>query len=217
MSSLRTGTKARRCARRRLVTLGIAAAARRRHQRRGQRRRRARRARRRTSDVAAHSDPPATASGEPLLVYGVFATPIEEPWDGVIHAALKRRDDGEITYKHVDNIDYRTGWSAACATSREREARSSSVTPSATRPQSERSRRTSRHGLRVRLGGKEQAPNLAVFDNWMQDPAYLAGMLAGGMTKSTSSAWSAAMPIPEVNRIVNAFIAGVARPTPRSP
>ena len=32
--------------------------------------------------------------------------------------------------------------------------------------------------------GKPQAPNFAVFDNYIQEPAYLTGMIAGGMTKS---------------------------------
>ena len=58
-------------------------------------------------------------------------------------------------------------------------------------------------------GGAEQAPNFSFFDNWMQDPAYLAGMLAGGLTKTDTIGVIAAMPIAEVNRIVNAFIAGV--------
>ena len=31
--------------------------------------------------------------------------------------------------------------------------------------------------------GKPQAPNFAVFDNYIQEPAYLSGMIAGGMTK----------------------------------
>lgn len=34
-------------------------------------------------------------------------------------------------------------------------------------------------------------PNLAVFDNYIQDAAYLSGIVAGGMTQATS-AWSAA-------------------------
>ena len=31
---------------------------------------------------------PVQAQDEPLVVFGAFATPIEEPWDGVIHQAL---------------------------------------------------------------------------------------------------------------------------------
>ncbi len=40
--------------------------------------------------------------------------------------------------------------------------------------------------------GKPQAPNFGVFDNYIQEPAYLTGMIAGGMSKSARSAWSAA-------------------------
>jgi basic membrane lipoprotein Med (substrate-binding protein (PBP1-ABC) superfamily) len=61
---------------------------------------------------------------------------------------------------------------------------------------------------------EEQAPNFSVFDNWMQDPGYLAGMLAGGLTESGTIGVVAAMPIPEVNRIVNAFVMGVAETNP---
>ena len=63
-------------------------------------------------------------------------------------------------------------------------------------------------------GGEEQAPNFSVFDNWLQDPAYLAGMLAGGLTESDTIGVVGAMPIPEVNRIVNAFIMGVQETNP---
>ncbi len=65
-------------------------------------------------------------------------------------------------------------------------------------------------------GEEPVAPNFSVFDNWMQDPAYLAGMLAGGMTKSNTIGVVAAMPIPEVNRIVNAFIMGVEETNPQA-
>src|SRR4051812_4713827 len=42
-----------------------------------------------------------------LSVFGAYATPIEEPWDGVIHAALKKEQKaGRIDYKFVDDIGY---------------------------------------------------------------------------------------------------------------
>src|SRR3990170_7511520 len=42
-----------------------------------------------------------------LKVFGAFATPIEEPWDGVIHSALlKAMDAGTIDYEYTDNIGY---------------------------------------------------------------------------------------------------------------
>ena len=33
-------------------------------------------------------------------------------------------------------------------------------------------------------GEGRSRPNMSVFDNWLQDPAYLSGMLAGGLTES---------------------------------
>ena len=45
---------------------------------------------------------PAASGGEaaaPLAVFGAYATAIEEPWDGVIHAALNQAQaDGKIAY-----------------------------------------------------------------------------------------------------------------------
>src|SRR5215218_32147 len=50
----------------------------------------------------------ASSSGggeDTVSVFGVYATPLEEPWDGAIHAALNAvADDGEITYDHVDDL-----------------------------------------------------------------------------------------------------------------
>jgi basic membrane lipoprotein Med (substrate-binding protein (PBP1-ABC) superfamily) len=51
-------------------------------------------------------------------------------------------------------------------------------------------------------------PNFAVFDNWIHEPAYLAGMIAGKLTKNNTVGAVAAMTIPEVNRLCNAFCAG---------
>ncbi len=62
--------------------------------------------------------------------------------------------------------------------------------------------------------GGPAEPNLSVFDNWIHEPAYLAGMLAGGLTKSNIIGVVGAMPIPEVNRLVNAYIAGAKYTNP---
>jgi basic membrane lipoprotein Med (substrate-binding protein (PBP1-ABC) superfamily) len=51
-------------------------------------------------------------------------------------------------------------------------------------------------------------PNLAVFDNYIQDAAYLSGIVAGGMTRGNIG-MVGGFPIPEVNRLMNAFMAGV--------
>ena len=63
-------------------------------------------------------------------------------------------------------------------------------------------------------GGGPAEPNFSVFDNWIHEPAYLAGWLAGGLTKSDIIGVVAGYPVPEVNRITNAFIAGAQAKNP---
>ena len=145
-------------------------------------------------------------------VFGAFATPLEEPWDGAIHAALTgAEDDGTIVYDYVDNLH--------TADEMERALRDiiASQDPDIIIGDAFAAEEAVRAvasefpdtAFAFGSGGEEQAPNFSVFDNWMQDPAYLAGMLAGGLTESNTIGVVAAMPIPEVNRIVNGFIEGV--------
>ncbi len=51
-------------------------------------------------------------------------------------------------------------------------------------------------------------PNFAVFDNFIQDASYLSGIIAGAMTNSNRIGMVGGFPIPEVNRLMNAFMAG---------
>lgn len=62
--------------------------------------------------------------------------------------------------------------------------------------------------------GLAAEPNMAVFDNWIHEPAYLCGMIAGGMTKTNVVGVVGGYPVPEVNRIVNAFIDGAKAVNP---
>ena len=64
--------------------------------------------------------------------------------------------------------------------------------------------------------GKPQAPNFSVFDNYIQEPAYLSGLIAGGMSKSGKIGMVGGFPIPEVNRLMNAFMAGAKEANPKA-
>jgi basic membrane protein A and related proteins len=161
----------------------------------------------------------SSAGEDTISVFGVFATPLEEPWDGAIHAALTAvADDGEITYEHVDDL--------GTADEMERALRDIIATEdpdiifgdafAAEEAVREVAAEFPDTAFAFGSGGAEQAPNFSVFDNWLQDPAYLAGMLAGGLTKSGTIGVVGAMPIPEVNRIVNAFTAGAQETNPTS-
>ena len=152
-----------------------------------------------------------------VSVFGAFATPLEEPWDGAIHAALTAvAADGEISYQHVDDL--------GTADEMERALRDIIATEDPdviigdAFAAEEAVRKVAAEfpdtAFAFGSGGAEQAPNFSVFDNWLQDPAYLAGMLAGGLTKTGTIGVVGAMPIPEVNRIVNAFTAGAQETNP---
>jgi basic membrane lipoprotein Med (substrate-binding protein (PBP1-ABC) superfamily) len=169
-----------------------------------------------TVEVQVPAEAAETEQG-PLVVFGAYATAIEEPWDGVIHSALlKAQEEGRIEYTYTDDIGY--------AGDMERILREVAEDP---RPDiifgdafgnEEAARRVAADYPEIAFvfgsGGGPAEPNFSVFDNWIHEPAYLSGMLAGGLTKSNIIGVVGGYPVPEVNRIVNAFIAGAEAVNP---
>jgi len=158
----------------------------------------------------APAAPVAEAAGK-LKVFGAFATPIEEPWDGVIHAALqKAADAGEIEYTYQENIGYSGDMERVLREVCEQQK--PNLIMGDAFGNEEAVRRVAKDFPEVAFafgsGNGPSEPNVAVFDNWIHEPAYLMGMLAGGMTQTGKIGIVGAMPVPEVNRLVNAFIAG---------
>lgn len=157
------------------------------------------------------------SSADAPLVYGVFATPLEEPWDGAIHTALtEAAADGEIQYKYVDDLSTSDAMERSLRDIAENESPDAIVGDAFAAEEAVRKVAADYPDIVFAFGSgeKPQAPNMSVFDNWLQDPAYLAGMLSGGLTKSDVIGVVAAMPIPEVNRIVNGYIEGVKQTNP---
>ena len=56
--------------------------------------------------------------------------------------------------------------------------------------------------------------NFAVFDNYIHEPCYLMGIIAGSMTKTDKIGMVGGYPIGEVNRLFNAFMAGAKAVNP---
>ena len=52
------------------------------------------------------------------------------------------------------------------------------------------------------------APNFSVFDNWIHEPSYLSGIVAGASTESNVIGMVGGYAIPEVNRLMHAFMDG---------
>src|SRR3990170_6883272 len=154
---------------------------------------------------------PTAAGPKKLSVFGAFATPIEEPWDGVIHAALtKAKNAGQIDYSFSDDIGY--------SGNMERVLRQ---VAGKNKPDiifgdafgnEEAVRRVAKAFPKIAFvfgsGGGPASPNFSVFDNWIHEPAYLLGVLAGSLTKTNRLGIVAGFPVPEVNRLANGFIAG---------
>ncbi len=63
--------------------------------------------------------------------------------------------------------------------------------------------------------GYKSAPNMRIYDAKFYEDAYLAGTLAGKMTKSHTLGFVASFPIPEVLRNINAFTLGAQSVNPK--
>ena len=160
---------------------------------------------------------PTQVEAPKLLVFGAFATPIEEPWDGVIHSALlKAEEAGAIDYEYTDNIGYAGDMERVLGEVAEQ--KKPNVIFGDAFGNEEAVRRVAAMYPDIAfvfgsgLGPSE--PNLSVFDNWIHEPAYLSGMLAGGLTETNTIGVVGGYPVPEVNRLVNAFVAGAKSVNP---
>jgi basic membrane protein A and related proteins len=153
------------------------------------------------------------------LVYGAYATPIEEPWDGVIHTALQKlADAGKIKYEHTDNIGYSGDMERVLREIADK--KKPAIIFGDAFGNEEAVRRVAADYPNIAFvfgsGLGPSGKNLSVFDNWIHEPAYLSGILAGGMTKSNTIGVVGGYPVPEVNRLVNAFITGVKDANPNA-
>ncbi len=155
-----------------------------------------------------------------LVVRAVFQTPISEPWDGAIHQAIlavaeEYRAKGiEVDYQFVDRKQDPKEFELALRDA----AKVADIVFLDAFLKEDIARRVARDYPNVAFAaGSEYSPtppNFAVFDNWLHQPAFLAGIIAGKITKTNKIGVVAAMPINEVNRIVNAFIYGAKMVNP---
>ncbi len=151
-----------------------------------------------------------------LKVAGIYTVPFEQQWAGRLHTALKAAEArGEIEYKaseNVSNADYER-------VMREYASGGSMLLVGEAFAVEAAARKVAKDFPKVNFlmgsSGKPQAPNFSVFDNYIQEPAYLSGMIAGGVTKSHKIGMVGGFPIPEVNRLMNAFMAGAKEVDPK--
>ena len=152
-----------------------------------------------------------------LKVAAVYTVPFEQQWVSRLHIALKAAEArGEIEYKaseNVSNADYERVMREYAMAGNSLIVGEAFAVESAARKVAKDFPKTY---FLLGSSGKPQAPNMSIFDNYIQEPAYLTGMIAGGMTKSNKIGLVGGFPIPEVNRLMNAFMAGAREVNPKA-
>ncbi len=166
---------------------------------------------------AAATPTPAPTGPKALKVFGAFATPIEEPWDGVIHSALQEaQNKGQIEYEWQDNIGYAGDMEKVLRQTAEQDKPDIIFGDAFGNEEAVRRVAAEFPGIAFVFGSGlgPSEPNLSVFDNWIHEPAYLAGLIAGKMTESNIVGVVGGYPVPEVNRLINAFTQGAKEANP---
>lgn len=156
-------------------------------------------------------------AAEPIKTAGIYTVPVEQQWVSRIHkAALAAQDRGDISYafsENVSNTDY------ARVLREYAEAGNKLIIGEVFGAEQEAREVAADYPDVAFLMGssfKEDPalPNFSVFDNYIQDASYLSGIIAGAMTKTNNIGMVGGFPIPEVNRLMHAFMAGASEMNP---
>ncbi len=158
---------------------------------------------------------PAMAQAK-LKVAAIYTVPVEQQWVSRIHKALNEaKARGEIDYvfsENTANADYER-------VMRQYAEGGNTLILGEVFGVEAAARKVAKDYPKVSFlmgsSGKPQAPNFSVFDNYIQEPAYLSGMVAGGMSKSGHIGMVGGYPIPEVNRLMHAFMLGAKEINPK--
>lgn len=158
---------------------------------------------------------PQMVMAEKIKVAGIYTQPIQQKWDACLHKALlKLADAGEVEYVYSEKVsptDY-------IRVLREYSEAGVKLIVGEAFGISRSVRKVADDYPEVAyLMGDSFGPygkNMAVFDNYIHEPCYLMGILAGSMTKTNKIGMVGGYPIGEVNRLFNAFMAGAKSVNP---
>ncbi len=167
--------------------------------------------------LAAVGMPVSLFAQEKLKVAAIYTVPVEQQWVSRIHkAANAAKDRGDIEYvysENTSNTDYERVMREYCEAGHKLIVGEVFGVEEAARVVAK-----DYPDVAFLMGSSfkpdEAVPNFSVFDNYIQDASYLTGIIAGAMSKSKNIGMVGGYPIPEVNRLMNAFMAGVKESTP---
>ena len=151
----------------------------------------------------------AAFGAKKIKVAGIYTQPIQQKWDARLHQALvTAQKAGDIDYKFsekVANTDY-------IRVLREYAESGVELIVGEAFGISKEARKVADDYPKVAflMGDpfKPHGSNFSVFDNYIHEPCYLMGILAGSMTKSNKIGMVGGYPIGEVNRLFHAFMNG---------
>ena len=149
------------------------------------------------------------AAAEKIKVAAIYTLPVEQQWISRIHKALNTAAErGSIDYTYsesVANTDYER-------VMREYAEQGQNLIVGEVFGLERAARKVAKdYPETAFLMGSSfgpVGPNFSVFDNWIHEPSYLTGMVAGSMTKSNVIGMVGGYAIPEVNRLMHAFMDG---------
>jgi basic membrane lipoprotein Med (substrate-binding protein (PBP1-ABC) superfamily) len=156
--------------------------------------------------------PSRLLAADPIKTAAIYTVPVEQQWVSRIHkAAETAAGRGDITYtftENTSNTDYER-------VMREYAEAGNTLIVGEVFGVEQAARTVAPDYPEVAflmgssLPPDPAVPNFAVFDNFIQDASYLTGIIAGAMTQSGKLGVVGGFPIPEVNRLIHAFMAGV--------
>ncbi|NNE80730.1 MAG: BMP family protein [Silicimonas sp.] len=157
----------------------------------------------------------SAVAAEKIKVAAIYTLPVEQQWISRIHKALNTAAErGDIEYafsENVANTDYER-------VMREYAEQGMQLIVGEVFGLERAARKVAKdYPETAFLMGSSfgpVAPNFSVFDNWIHEPSYLSGMVAGAATESNVIGMVGGYAIPEVNRLMHAFMDGARETNP---
>jgi basic membrane protein A len=157
----------------------------------------------------------ALGQGKKIKVAGIHTVPVENAWNSRLHAAMMAANArGTIEYvfsESVANADYARAM-------RQHADQGALLIVGESYGVEKEARQVAKHYPKTAFlmgsSGRADGQNFGVFGTWNHEAAYLTGIMAGYLTKKGRLGAVGGYPIPEVNRLINAFRVGVREVRP---
>lgn len=150
-----------------------------------------------------------------LKVAAIWTVPVEQQWASRLHNALIAAEErGEIDYVYSENIS-NTDYERVMREYAEQGV-ALMVGEAFGVEQPARAVATDYPEIAFLMGSSlaPVEPNFATFDNFIHEPSYLTGIIAGLKTETDRIGMVGGYAIPEVNRLMHAFMAGAQSVNP---